>query len=100
MLIAVNEPEDIHPITLHQLIHLSSTKGTKIVMRVSKNQQQISAIDSKIEFTRDYFNKRVVAEAGEAGVARVWICGPPKLSSDTAAGLLDSGIKREAFLLV
>jgi hypothetical protein len=38
MLIAVNEAEDIHPITLHQLIHLSRAKNTKVVMRVSKNQ--------------------------------------------------------------
>jgi hypothetical protein len=99
--VALNEPEDIHPITLHQLIHLSlHSKNTRVVMRVSKNPQQISALPSKIEFTKDYFNKRVLSEAAAEGLARVWICGPPKLSSDTALALLESGIKRESFLLV
>ncbi len=100
MLIALNEAEDIHPITLHQLIQLSRAKNIKVVMRVSKNQQDISSLSSKIEFTRDYFNKRVIAEAKESGLARVWICGPPKLNSETAAGLLESGINRHSILLV
>lgn len=69
-------------------------------MRVSKNADKLSSLKSKIEFTKDYFNKRIVSEAMSENLARVWICGPPKLSSDTAAALLQSGIKRESLLLV
>lgn len=71
-----------------------------MVLRVSKNPQQLSSLHSKIEFTKDYFNKRVLSEAALEGLSRVWICGPPKLSSDTALALLESGIKRESFLLI
>jgi NAD(P)H-flavin reductase len=88
-------------VTLHQLLHLSNhSKTVKIVLRVSKKAEQLTSLKSKIEFTKDYFNKRVVAEATAEGLSRVWICGPPKLSSDTATALLESGIKRESFLLL
>lgn len=48
LLIAINEPEDIHPITLSQLISLSEqSKRVKIVMRISKNHEKLSRkIDS------------------------------------------------------
>lgn len=38
LLAAINEPEDIHPITFHQLVYLSShSEQIKTVLRVSKN---------------------------------------------------------------
>lgn len=56
-------------------------------MRVSKNPERL-LYKGKIEFTRDYFNKRVVSEATTEGLSRVWICGPPKLTTDAANALL------------
>ena len=88
-LIAINEPEDIHPITLGQLIRLSQHgKLVKVVLRVSKNADKLSKSAGNIQFTREYFNKRVLAEASVQGFSRVWICGPPKLNTDTANILL------------
>lgn len=52
-LIAINEPEDIHPITFSQLTRLSKNEGKfKIVLRVSKNAEKIQKDAGKIEFTR------------------------------------------------
>lgn len=100
-LIALNEPEDIHPITLSQLIALSSNSKTiKVVMRVSKNPEKLSRMTEAIEFTREYFNKRVLTEAAEKGLSRIWICGPPKLNSDIGKILLENGYSRESFLFL
>jgi NAD(P)H-flavin reductase len=51
---------------------------------VSKNAEKIQNDAGKIEFTREYFSKRVVTEASMRGFSRVWICGPPKMGTDTA----------------
>lgn len=62
----------------------------KIVLRVSKNRDQLRDT-GKIEFTREYFNKRILSEAAMKGLSRVWICGPPKMSSESAAILVENG---------
>jgi len=59
----------------------------KIVLRVSKNADQLKNT-GKIEFTKEYFNKRIVSEAEVKGLSRIWICGPPKMSSETASTLV------------
>lgn len=101
LLIAVAEPEDIHPITLDQLIKLSSRKSQiKIVLRVSKNADKLSGKGGEIEFTREYFTKRVIAEAAVKGLSRVWICGPPKLNTDTATVLEENGYGKDKYMFV
>jgi ferredoxin-NADP reductase len=72
----------------------------KVVMRVSKNPEKLSKITEAIEFTREYFNKRVLTEAAEKGLSRIWICGPPKLNSDIGKILLENGYSRESFLFL
>jgi NAD(P)H-flavin reductase len=62
-----------------------------VVLRVSKNGEKLQSGSRNVEFTRDYFNKRVLAEASIEGFSRVWICGPPKLNTDTAKILLENG---------
>lgn len=100
-LIAVNEPEDFHPITFNQLIQLSEhNEKVKVVVRVSKNGEKLHGKAGSIEFTRDYFNKRVLTEAAVEGFSRVWICGPPKLNTDTANILLENGYSNQQFLLI
>jgi len=48
-MISVGEPEDMHPITLHQLISISYHKSKcKVILRVSKNEAAISKIKSEI----------------------------------------------------
>jgi NAD(P)H-flavin reductase len=82
---AINDPEDLHPITYHQLVFLSRHHSKfKVVLRVSKDEQLLKQMDSKIQFTRDYFTNRVVTESKAADFSRVWICGPPKMATDTA----------------
>ena len=52
-LIAINEPEDMHPITMGQLAKLSLDENkTKIVVRVSKNADKMKEGTGKIEFTK------------------------------------------------
>jgi len=100
-LIAVNEPEDIHPITFSQLVRLSKNEAKfKIVLRVSKNAEKISNNAGNIEFTREYFNKRVVSEASVKGFSKVWICGPPTMSTNTAMILEENGYRGNNYLLV
>jgi NAD(P)H-flavin reductase len=50
--------------------------------------------------TREYFNKRVLVESSISGFSRVWICGPPKLNTDTASILLENGYSNDDFLLI
>lgn len=100
-LIALNEPEDIHAVTLGQLVRLSEgMHSVKIVMRVSKNADKLEGKLGSIEFTREYFTKRVVSEAAKEGLSRVWICGPPKLNTDTGKVLLENGHSRETILFL
>ena len=73
---------------------------TKIVMRISRNGEALQKEAGRIEFTRDYFSKRVVTEASEKGFSKVWICGPPRLNTDTAKILLENGYNEKDFLLV
>ena len=99
-LIAIAEPEDVHPITLGQLIQLSEQEDkVKVVLRVSKNRDQLRDT-GKIEFTREYFNKRIVSEAAVKGLSRVWICGPPKMSSESASALVENGFTNKQYLLI
>jgi NAD(P)H-flavin reductase len=70
------------------------------VLRVSKNEGQLKKDQSGIEFTRDYFENRVVSEATVSDFSRVWICGPPRMATETAKILLQSDIPRESFLLL
>lgn len=101
LLAAINEPEDIHPITFQQIVYLSShSKQIKTVLRVSKNEKDLKKESGKIEFTRDYFTSRMVSESKADDFSRVWICGPPKMATDTAEALLENGIAREKFLLL
>ena len=100
-LIAINEPEDMHPITMTQLAKLSlNERKTKIVMRVSKNADKIQEATGKIEFTREYFSKRVISEGAVKGFSRFWICGPPKLNTDTTKILVENGYQTHSYLLV
>ena len=69
-------------------------------MRVSKGAGKLKENAGKIEFTREYFTKRVITEAAEKGLSRVWICGPPKMNCDTAKVLVENGYTNEHFLLV
>jgi hypothetical protein len=54
-LIAVNYPEDIHPVTMAQLSYISNnTDKNKIVLRVSRDAENLPK-GNKIELTRSYF---------------------------------------------
>lgn len=100
-LIALNEPEDIHAVTLSQLVRLSEGRqSVKTVLRVSKNADKLQGKLGSIEFTRDYFTKRVLSEAAKEGLSRVWICGPPKLNTDTGKVLIENGYSRETILFL
>jgi NAD(P)H-flavin reductase len=93
-LIAIAEPEDIHPITYSQLVRLSANeKRVKIVMRVSKHADVLQRDCGRIDFTREYFNKRMLNEAEMPGLSRVWICGPPRLNNECASLLKESGYR-------
>jgi Na+-transporting NADH:ubiquinone oxidoreductase subunit NqrF len=99
--LAINEGEDVHSITMGQLRKLSQNPAKfKVVMRVSKNEKEVSSVKSGIEFTRDYFTDRVLTEGEVKNFSRYWICGPPKMSTDTAKNLLKNGVKRESILLL
>ncbi len=101
LLLAINDPQDIHPITYQQLLFLSHHPSKfKVVLRVSKNEQALRNSESKIEFTRDYFTKRVIAESSSNDFSRVWICGPPKMCTEVASNLLSSGYAKNSFLLL
>lgn len=71
----------------------------KIVLRVSKNRDQLRDT-GKIEFTKEYFTKRIVSEAEVKGLSRVWICGPPKMSSESASVLVENGYTNKQYLLI
>jgi hypothetical protein len=59
-LIAINEPEDVHPITFAQLSYISKHSArAKIAMRVSKGADWLAKQDHKIEFTKEYFTNRI-----------------------------------------
>jgi NAD(P)H-flavin reductase len=80
---------------MNQLLKLSlNSSKFKVVMRVSKNEKEVSAQKSGIEFTRDYFTERVLTEGEVENFSRFWICGPPKMSAETAKTLLQNGYKR------
>lgn len=55
---------------------------------------------NKIELTRSYFSERVITEAKAANFSKVWICGPPKMATDTAETLLANSFPRNSFLLL
>ena len=69
-------------------------------MRVSRNKDQLPPERANIEFTREYFTKRVISEAAVSGLSRVWICGPPKMCTSAASILLAHGYTSKHFLLV
>ena len=68
-------------------------------MRVSRNADKLTKT-RKLEFTREYFNKMVIQEAKVRGLARVWVCGPPKMNSEIAYMLVENGFTNKEFLLV
>ena len=46
---AINDPEDLHPITHHQLAFLSRYPFKfKVILRVSNDEQVLKKIDSEI----------------------------------------------------
>jgi hypothetical protein len=64
LLAAINDAEDLHPITHSQLITLSQHPSRfKVALRVSKNEETLKNVKSSIEFTRDYFTNRIITEA-------------------------------------
>lgn len=63
LMLAVNQIEDIHPITLRQISELSEHSSSfKLTMRVSKEGEQFKAAHKSIEFTNERFDSLVPKE--------------------------------------
>lgn len=63
LMLAVNQIEDIHPITLRQIVELSehSTKF-KLTMRVTKQEELLKVAYKAICFTSELFDSLVLKE--------------------------------------
>ena len=67
LLIAISQPEDIHPVTLSQLTALPDHSNKAIVEFIaSQNAQKDIKMINSFELTWDYFCKPVISEAKDA----------------------------------
>ena len=63
LMLAVNQIEDIHPITLRQMVELSEHSSKfKLTMRVTKEEEQFRDAHKAICFTREMFASLVLKE--------------------------------------
>jgi NAD(P)H-flavin reductase len=87
--IAVNHIEDIHPITLAQLIELSQKQGqVSVSLRVKDKTGTNILQNSKIVSTDQTFDVLVQNELRNA-FSKVWVCGPPPMN-EAMVRLFDS----------
>lgn len=67
---------------------------------MKENPQFIEAVSPKISLTNERFDKMIIAEAKTEQLSRIYICGPPRMNTDTAKSLLAAGFNKNHFLLV
>ena len=82
--LAVNNLEDIHPLTLAQLSELANKQDLmKITIRVSKPVEEMhQKINEKIVFTKTRFTSTLEKILPEGHFERVWVCGPPPMNEE------------------
>lgn len=100
-MLAVNEIEEIHPVTLQQIVRLSEQSGKfKLTMRVGKGGAEFKSEHQAIVLTGERFDSLLMMEMGSEQYSKVWICGPPTMTT-SIVGLFDKmAISEENYLLV
>ena len=101
LLLAIQDPSDLHPMTLHQLNYLSKEpENFKTLIRL-RNHEEMKKEFPHLSYTTDRFETRNESEVSDNKLVRVWLCGPPSTNSGVASQLIERlNFPREKLLIV
>jgi NAD(P)H-flavin reductase len=80
MLAACRHVEDMHIITLEQILYLAEKGRLKITFKFRESPHRRVREGQNISLTSDSFQKLLDDRLKKGGVSRVWICGPPGMN--------------------
>ena len=72
--------DDMHVITLEQLLYLAEKGRLKITFKFREDVHGRVTEGPNIEFTKTSFQNILFDKMGKGDVSRVWICGPPGMN--------------------
>ena len=100
MLAAFQHIEDMHVITLEQMIFLAETGRMKITFKFREDPQGKVQESANIKFIRENFESVLAEKVGQGDVSRVWICGPPGMNINVSKFLRETYNNPDLYLIV
>jgi NAD(P)H-flavin reductase len=81
VLAAFSRVEELHEITLQQLLYLSERGRVKVTFRFREDPRTAIKGGRNIQFAARSFEEILAAEIGSGReVSKVWVCGPPAMN--------------------
>lgn len=101
LMLAVNHIEDIHPITFRQILELSEYSSKfRLTMRVGKEGELLKEAYKGVTFTRKLFDTLVLKEMESEQYKKVWVCGPPMMTTAIVKAFDKAGISEDRYMIV
>ena len=101
--LAVNNMEDIHPLTWAQLNELTNhPKFVSLTLKVSNKsgEMQSTVMNQNVVYTKERFPALLSRILPGEIYERIWVCGPPPMNEDMIKMFDTFGILPEKYLMV
>lgn len=101
LMLAVHQIEDIHPITLMQLLELvQHSKKFKLTLRLAVEPQEFRGSHPELAYTSERFDKLLIKEMNSEPFRKVWVCGPPAMTTAIIAEFDQNKVSHDHYLMV
>jgi NAD(P)H-flavin reductase len=100
LLAAFQHVDDVHLITLEQLLFLAEVGRLKITFKFKTSPQGKVAEGGNVAFTEKGFHTLLEEKLRARDVSRIWICGPPGMNIMVSKFLRENYSKPDLYLIV
>jgi ferredoxin-NADP reductase len=87
LIAAFNSLDDVHPITFRQLQFLTVNSQFKLTIKLRDGSSPRVNELKEATYTNDGFEKLLEKREDLSEVAKIWICGPPKMNENVSKHL-------------
>lgn len=99
VLAAFNHAEDIHPVTLEQLLFLAEAGRVNLIFKFKEDTQGRVKEGRNVSLTSQSFQSILEQRLSKEEVSRVWICGPPRMNEGVSQYLREK-VNFDSYLIV